>query len=600
MSSEEDLKKTISDLPGQPGVYKYYNKQGKLIYVGKAKNLKKRVSSYFTKSNVSLKTRRLVSEIRKIEYVIVDTEIDALLLENNLIKENQPRYNILLKDDKSFPFVCISNERFPKIYSTRRHEKNEGEYFGPYSNVKTLNNILELIRKLYKIRTCSLNLSEKNVEAGKFKVCLEYHINNCLGPCEGLQDEPSYLEEIEQARHILKGNLKQVRDFFKEKMNTAAEQLEFELAQDYKAKIESLDKFQSRTVIVNKKIGDVDVISISSSEGEAFVNYMKAESGMVNISESFRIKKKTDEEDEVLLPNILYNLRQRFESHAREVFSNVNFDSWDSGLTITVPKIGDKRSLVELSLKNALLFKKEHISKHLSSDSYPKRVLKELQKELQLSELPSTIECFDNSNIQGTNPVASMVCFKNARPSKKDYRHFKIKTVEGPDDFKSMNEIVSRRYSRVINEDKPLPNLIIIDGGKGQLHAACDALKELGVYGQIPIIGIAKKLEEIYYPEDQLPLHISKKSEALRLIQQLRDEAHRFAITFHRNLRSKGQTASSLDEVPGIGPSTKKKLYQRFKSFKKIAEASEDELVEVIGQAKAKNLLQFLQQIGAA
>ncbi|WP_422360593.1 excinuclease ABC subunit UvrC [Reichenbachiella sp.] len=589
----------LKTLPNSPGVYKYFN-QEVLIYVGKAKNIKKRVSSYFNKQKGnSLKTRKLVKEIDHIEYVIVDSEYDALLLENNLIKENQPKYNILLKDDKSFPFICISNERFPKIFSTRRDELNEGEYFGPYTSVKALNNVLELIRSLYKVRTCNYILSEKNVADKKFKVCLEYHIGNCLGPCEGLQTEESYLKEIDQARHIIKGHLKIVKDHFLTSMKTAAEELEFETAQEYKSKIDFLDKFQSRTVVVNKKLKGLDVIAITSLDKKAFVNYMRVDNGIINISDSLTISKRLDETDEQILESLILQLRERFGSTSNTILTNKIFEYWNESVEIIVPQIGDKKKLVELSLKNALYHKKEALSQAEKSKQKENRVTQQLMEDLKLKSIPNHIECFDNSNIQGTNPVASMVCFKNGKPSKKDYRHFKIKTVVGPDDFGSMKEIVFRRYKRLQEENAPFPNLIVIDGGKGQLHAACDALKELDIYTEIPIIGIAKRLEEIYYPEDSIPLHISKKSESLKLIQQLRDEAHRFAITFHRSLRSKSQVVSELDQVVGIGDKTKQKLLTKFKSYKKIRQASPEELIKEIGKAKAKILLEHIQKKGS-
>lgn len=589
----------LKSLPDAPGVYKYFNKDV-LIYVGKAKNLKKRVSSYFNKqSGTSLKTKKLVKEIDRMEYVIVDSEYDALLLENNLIKENQPKYNILLKDDKSFPFICISNDRFPKIFSTRRDELNEGEYFGPYTSVKALNNVLELIRSLYKVRTCNYLLSEKNIAAKKFKVCLEYHIGNCLGPCEGLQSEEDYLGEIDQARHIIKGHLKIVKDHFLSRMKSASEALEFETAQEFKTKIEFLDKFQSRTVIVNKKLIGIDVITITSTEKKAFVNYMRVDNGIINISDSVTISKRLEETDEDVLELIILELRERFQSVSRTILSNKSFEFWDDRVEVVVPQIGDKKKLIELSLKNALYHKKESLSQAEKSKQKSTRVTEQLKEDLKLKTVPNHIECFDNSNIQGTNPVASMVCFKNGKPSKKDYRHFKIKTVVGPDDFGSMKEIVYRRYKRLQDEKQPFPNLIVIDGGKGQLHAACDALKELGIYSDIPIIGIAKRLEEIYYPEDSIPLHISKKSESLKLIQQLRDEAHRFAITFHRSLRSKGQTKSELDDIKGIGEKTRLKLLEEFKSFKKITQASEEELAAFIGKQKAKVITDYIQKKGS-
>lgn len=589
----------LKSLPNSPGVYKYFNK-GVLIYVGKAKNLKKRVTSYFNKqTGNSLKTRKLVREIDHVDYVIVDSEYDALLLENNLIKENQPKYNILLKDDKSFPFICISNDRFPKIYSTRRAELNEGEYFGPYTSVKALNNVLELIRSLYHVRTCNYLLSEKNIENKKFKVCLEYHIGNCLGPCEDLQSESSYLAEIDQARHIIKGHLKIVKDHFLSSMKTAAEELNFESAQEFKTKIEFLDKFQSRTVIVNKKLKGIDVITITSTEKKAFVNYMRVDNGIINISDSITVKKRLDESDEQVLELLIIELRERFNSESKTILSNKIFEYWEDSMEVNVPQIGDKRKLVELSLKNALYHKKEALSQAEKTKQKENRVTQQLKDDLKLKAIPNHIECFDNSNIQGTNPVASMVCFKNGKPSKKDYRHFKIKTVIGPDDFGSMKEIVFRRYKRLQDENIPFPNLIVIDGGKGQLHAACDALKELGIYTDIPIIGIAKRLEEIYYPEDSIPLHISKKSESLKLIQQLRDEAHRFAITFHRSLRSKGQVKSELDLILGIGEKTKQKLLQEFKSYKKIELASFQQLEAIIGKKKALILLGHIQKKGS-
>lgn len=589
----------LKSLPNTPGVYKYFNKEV-LIYVGKAKNIKKRVSSYFNKqTGNSLKTRKLVSEIDHIEYVIVDSEYDALLLENNLIKENQPKYNILLKDDKSFPFICISNDRFPKIYTTRRNELDEGEYFGPYTSVRALNNVIELIRSLYKVRTCNYLLTGKNIANKKFKVCLEYHIGNCLGPCEGLQNEEDYLKEIDQARHIIKGHLKIVKDHYLVSMKSAAEQLAFEEAQEYKTKIDLLDKFQFHTVIVNKKLKDIDVITITSTEKKAFINYMRVDNGMVNISDSVTINKRLDESDEQMLELLIIELRDRFNSSSRTILSNKSFEFWQEDTEVVIPQIGDKKKLVELSLKNALYHKKEAISQAEKSKQKENRVTQQLMDDLKLKVIPNHIECFDNSNIQGTNPVASMVCFKNGKPSKKDYRHYKIKTVIGPDDFGSMREIVTRRYKRLQEENLPFPNLIVIDGGKGQLHAACDALKELGIYTEIPVIGIAKRLEEIYYPEDSIPLHISKKSESLKLIQQLRDEAHRFAITFHRSLRSKTQVTSELDAIPGIGPQTRQKLLTSFKSYKKILQASEAEIAAAIGVAKAKVILNYTQKKGS-
>ncbi len=579
----------LGSLPGNPGVYKFFDKENTLIYIGKAKNLKKRVQSYFSKSSQhNRKTVRLVSEIGSIEVTIVNSEFDALLLENNLIKENQPKYNILLKDDKSFPSILITNERFPKIYSTRRIDKSKGIYFGPYTSVKAMNNVLDLIRKLYKIRTCNLALTESNIKNGKFKICLEYHIGNCLGPCEGLQEEAEYLEEVDHCKQILKGNIAFVKRYFQDKMQTASSTLDFENAQKYKDKLELLEKFQARSLIVSQKVSDVDVFTITNAENYAIVNYMRIEHGTIIASETVELKRRLDETDEELLLHAIISLRSKFNSENTEILTNLAIPSINDSISIYQPKIGDKKKLIELSIKNALFYKKEKISRQSQSENSSTRILKQLQEELKLTELPNHIECFDNSNIQGTNPVASMVCFKNGKPSKKDYRHFNIKTVVGPDDFGSMKEIVTRRYTRLKNEGVAFPKLIVIDGGKGQLNAAIEALKSISLYGQIPVIGIAKKLEELYFPEDPIPLHLSKKSESLKLLQHLRDEAHRFAITFHRDKRSKSSIVSELDLISGIGDQSKQKLYHKFRTIKNIKEASITELSEAIGLAKAK------------
>lgn len=593
MEVKELQNHNFKSVPSNPGVYKFYNSESKLIYVGKAKNIRKRVSSYFSESKlISRKTRTLVREIDTVEFSIVNSEFDALLLENNLIKENQPKYNILLKDDKSFPFICISNERFPKIYATRRYNIKKGEYFGPYTNVKAMNNVLDLIRKLYKIRTCSLSLTKTNIEKKKFKVCLEYHIGNCLGPCVGLQTEADYLEEIEQSRHILKGNIKIVLSYFKNEMKSASQGLEFEVASGYKTKLELLEKFQAKSVIVNKKLKNTDIFSILSEENKAIINYMHIDNGYINISDTFLINKKLEETDEEILKLIIINTQRKYLSSNRLIICNKEIHSWNEDIKLVKPIRGDKKTLLDLSIKNVLIYKKELIKRQTSKEESWERILKQLQTDLKLTTLPLHIECFDNSNIQGTNPVASMVCFKKAKPSKKDYRHYKIKTVEGPDDFGSMKEIVTRRYSRLIQEEVSLPNLVIVDGGKGQLSAAVEALKAVGVYNSIPIIGIAKKLEEIYYPEDSVPLHLSKKSESLKLIQQLRDEAHRFAITFHRKLRSKNSFQSVLDEIAGIGPKTKDRLIKEFRTLDKIRTASIKELSELVGKKKAELIIE--------
>lgn len=586
-------------LPHEPGVYKFFDKENNIIYVGKAKDLVKRVSSYFTKvgGGVNRKTARLVRETHSIEFVIVNSEFDALLLENSLIKENQPKYNILLKDDKTFPSICITNERFPRIYSTRRILPAEGEYFGPYTSVKAMNNVIELLRKLYKIRTCNFNLSSSNIAKKKFKVCLEYHLGNCLGPCEGFQQEENYLEEVSGAREILKGNIGLVKSSFKQLMQVAARELKFEVAQTYKTKLDYLEKFQAKSLIVNPKISDTDVFGIIEDGDRFYINYMKIDHGAIRISETMEAKKRLEEPDEELYQLIVFSLRAKYQSQSTEVITNKKMPGWND-LVITEPKIGDKRKLLDLSLKNALFFKNEKALLKEGSKSPADKVLEQLQNDLGLQRPPIQIECFDNSNIQGTNPVASMVCFKNGKPSKSDYRKFNIRSVVGPDDFASMREVVFRRYKRVRDEELPLPDLIIVDGGKGQLSAACQSLKELNLYGQIPIIGIAKRLEEIYYPEDPVPLHINKKSPTLKLLQHLRDEAHRFAITFHRSKRNKATVKSVLDDVKGIGPSTKKKLLTYFKSVKRIEEADLSLLEELVGLSRAKAVYQELKKRG--
>ena len=583
-----------SMLPNQPGVYKFYNKEDKLIYVGKAKSLRKRVSSYFTKSHqLNRKTRKLISEIVGIAYTIANTEFDALLLENNLIKENQPKYNILLKDDKTFPYICIINERFPRIISTRKFDPTYGEYFGPFSSVAAMKNVLELIRKLYTIRTCKLNLTPKNIQQNKFKVCLEYHIGNCKGPCENLQTEQDYTQEIEQARNILKGNLGVVKTYFKEHMSTAASKLEFETAQLFKDKLGLLEKFQIKSTVVNPKLSELDVFSIVTEKQTAFVNYMQVNNGAITLAKTVEIKKKLDETNDEVLRLVAVELRDQHNSNHKEVISNEELDLGE-GIVNTVPKIGDKKKLLDLSLKNALEYKKEKLT--YSGKKKKNEVLVQMKMDLKLTEIPEHIECFDNSNLQGTNPVASMVCFKDGKPSKKDYRHFNIKTVVGPDDFASMKEIVHRRYQRLLNENAPLPQLIVIDGGKGQLSSACEALKDLDLYGKIPIVGIAKRLEEIYYPEDSIPVHISKKSPSLLLLQRIRDEAHRFAITFHRNKRSSATFNTELESIPGVGKNTTDKLLLNFKSTTKVKSATLEQLTEVVGSQKAQTVYNYFKQ----
>jgi excinuclease ABC subunit C len=583
------LKDVVARLPESPGIYRFYNEEDILIYVGKAKSIRKRVSSYFSKSNgVNRKTLKLVSEIRKIDYTVSNTEFDALLLENNFIKQNQPKYNILLKDDKTFPYICILKEPFPRIIYTRQYQPAQGEYFGPYSSVVAMKNVLDLVRKLYTIRTCSLLLSENNIQQKKFKVCLEYHIGNCKGPCEGLVDEKAYAEEIEQARYILKGNITVVYHHFTEQMKNASAHLEFERAHLYKEKLDTLERFQTKSLVVNKDLTDIEVFTISSDEEYAYVNYLQIKEGSIIFSKTIELKKKLDEPDDELLSLTAFELREQIRSVNKVILSNVPITVLEEGVENVIPKIGDKRKLVELSIKNALELKKEKLFLREGKRSRQKEVLTILQKDMKLPTLPVVIECFDNSNLQGTTPVASMVRFVDGKPDKKGYRHFNIKTVEGPDDFASMKEIVGRRYKRLVEEALPLPDLIIVDGGKGQLSSACEALKELNLYGAIPIAGIAKKLEEIYYPEDPFPLHMNKKSPGLMLLQQIRDEAHRFAITFHRQKRSKTQLTTELEELEGIGKKTTERLLQHFKSVKKIKEAPIEEIARIVGQKKAE------------
>ena len=588
MEFQRFAKTEIDILPTTPGVYKFFNAEN-IIYVGKAKNLRKRVSSYFSRSQLdNRKTLKLVSEIQFIEVVSVNSEFDALLLENNLIKENQPKYNILLKDDKSFPSICITNERFPRVFATRRIDKSLGNYFGPYTSVKAMNSVLDLIRKIYTIRTCNFNLSQKNIDGNKFKVCLEYHLKNCLGPCEGLQTEEQYLEDISQAKEILKGRISVVRNSFQDAMLDAADKLNYELAQTFKEKIAYLEKFQASSLIVQSKITDIDVATILHENQNSIINFMVIENGTIKVSETVEAKNNLAESLEEILVTVLINLKNKYGSTNKEILSNIEISEW-SEFQVSVPKIGDKKKLVNLSLQNALLRKNQKKNSH-PAETRGKEILEELQEILKLKALPTHIECFDNSNIQGTNPVASMVCFKHGKPSKKDYRKFNIKTVEGPDDFGSMREVVGRRYKYLKEEKLPMPNLIVIDGGKGQLNAAIEALKALDLYGTIPLIGIAKRLEEIYMPEDTLPLHISKKSPALMLLQRIRDEAHRFAITFHKSKRSKSALQSDLDNITGIGPKTSALLLKAYGSVERIKDASKKDLERLIGIRKANIL----------
>jgi excinuclease ABC subunit C len=594
MDEAGNIKDLLARLPNQPGVYKYFDELNTIIYVGKAKNLKKRVTSYFVKVHDNRKTNMLVSRIRDIQFTIVDSEYEALLLENTLIKEFQPRYNINLKDDKSYPFIRITKEAFPKVYPMRNPVKDGSEYFGPYASKKMMQSILDLIQKLYPTRNCNLPLTPKNIAAGNFRVCLEYQIGNCKGPCQALQSQEDYLQSIANIRHILRGNLAEVKRHIRYKIDESVKVLAFEEAQDLKEKLDSLEMFQNKSTVVNTKINNTDVFGFAGTETTAFINYLRVANGMIIQSQNLEIKKKNDETDEEILLNAIAQFKNTNQGESEEFIVPFKVDL-ETGFPITVPVMGDKKKLLELSLKNAFYLKQERqlSAEKLDPDLKVDRVLSTMQKDLRLTTLPRHIECFDNSNIQGTNPVSACVVFRNAKPSKSDYRHFNIRTVVGPDDFASMREVITRRYSRMLAENTQLPDLIVVDGGKGQLSSAVDALRELGIYGQVPVIGIAKRLEELYYPGDPLPLYLDKKSETLKVIQQMRDEAHRFGITHHRNRRSKGFAISSLTEIEGVGEKTTDLLLKHFKSVKKIREASEEQLKELIGPKLAATVYHY-------
>ncbi|HQF01604.1 MAG TPA: excinuclease ABC subunit UvrC [Bacteroidales bacterium] len=593
------IKTIIRTLPDKPGVYQFLDEKDKVIYIGKAKSLKKRVSSYFSKdTGQSGKTTVMVKKIAGIQHVVVDTELDALLLENNLIKKYQPRYNVNLKDDKSFPWLCIKNERFPRIFSTRHVIHDGSEYYGPYASVKLMNTLLDLIRQLYPLRTCKFSLSKKNIRAKKFKVCLEYHLGNCKGPCEGLQAEEDYNEAIAEIREIIKGNINNVVSNLRKLMKQYADLLAFEKAQVVKEKLNMLERYQSKSLVVNPRINNVDVFSIISDQESAYVNYLRIINGAIVQAHTIEMKKKLDETDSELLTLAVADLRQRFESDSQELILPFNLDFKFPAIIVTIPKIGDKKQLLDLSERNAKYYKLEKRKQMelVDPERHTKRILSTMMKDLRLPELPIHIECFDNSNIQGDYPVAAMVCFKNAKPSKADYRHFNINTVAGPNDYASMEEVILRRYKRIVEEQQTLPQLIIIDGGKGQLSSAVGILEKIGLRGKISIIAIAEKLEELYFPNDPVPLHIDKKSETLRLIQYMRDEAHRFGITHYRKKHEKGVIKSTLTEIDGIGEGYAKKLLYKFKSVKRIGEASLEELQQAIGKVKGKQVYDFFQK----
>ena len=588
----------IQTLPDNPGIYQYFDKDGRILYVGKAKNIKKRVSSYFNKTHDSGRINVMVRKIVVIKHIIVPTETDALLLENSLIKSLQPRYNVLLKDDKTYPWICIKKEPFSRIFSTRNKIKDGSEYFGPYTSFKTVYTILDLIKELYSLRTCNYDLSSANIKNEKYKVCLEYHIGNCKGPCEGFEALENYQNHIDHIREILKGNFKQSLREFKIQMHAYAADMQFEQAQRIKEKITVLEKYQSRSTIANPKLTNIDVFSIVSDESAGFVNFIEISHGSIIRSHTMELKKKLEETDKELLELAIIEMRERFGLQSKEIVVPFAVELGEN-VKITVPQLGDKKEILEFSIRNAKYYRLEQLKQIqiVDPDRHTNRIMAQMQKDLRLPSEPRHIECFDNSNIQGSNPVAACVVFKDGKPCKKDYRHFNIKSVEGPNDFASMEEVVYRRYRRMLDEGQPLPQLIIIDGGKGQLSSALKSLDALGLRGKIAIIGIAKRLEELFYPEDPVPLYLDKKSETLKVIQQLRNEAHRFGISHHRDKRSKGALQTSVETIPGIGEKTMLTLIKHFKSIKRMMQATEKEIGDVVGLSKAKKIIDFYKTI---
>ncbi len=598
----EEFSAIAGTIPVQPGIYKYYNSDNELIYVGKAKHLRKRVSSYFSKTFTNYKTAELVNRIKKIEFTIVNSEQDAFLLENSLIKEYQPLFNINLKDDKSYPFIVVKNEPFPRVFFTRKKVKDGSQYFGPYTSVAKVRDLLEFIKQNIPLRTCKLNLSENNIAKRKFKVCLEYHLGNCKGPCEGFQSPADYDEGIERLKNLLKGNMNPVMQDLKKQVKVHAEKMEFEKAAFYQNKIEQLQNYQSKSTVVNTNTGTVDVCTILEEGDTAYVNYLAVSNGTIILTKTITLQKKLEETREEVLAFAIAQLRQTFNSEAKEILIPFSIEYPEENIVLTIPRHGDKKKLLELSEKNVNFFKEELHAKKLlkledKSDSEKKAVLLQLQEDLQLSALPDHIECFDNSNLHGTNAVAAMVCFKDGQPSKADYRHFNIKTVEGINDFASMAEVVKRRYKRVLEENKPIPQLIIIDGGKGQLSAALESIGELGLTGKTTLVGLAKNQEELFFAGDTASLQLPWNSESLKLIRRIRDEVHRFGISFHRNKRSKAAIQNELENIPGIGQQTADTLLKQFKSVKKIKETGLPELEQAIGKSKAKIVYNALHDI---
>lgn len=594
--SDLDVREKVKLLPHTPGVYQFLDAEGTILYVGKAKDLRHRVTSYFAKTHTDGKTNILVRKIVDLRVIHVPTEFEALLLENSLIKQHQPRYNILLRDDKSFPFIRIVNERFPRVEGMRNPEQDGSEYYGPYAGVRTMKTVLQLTHKLYKLRTCNYDLSPKNIAAGKFKRCLEYHIGNCRAPCEGLQDEADYNTSITQVREIVKGRVSGLLKVLKPLMHEHAERLEFEAAEDYRSRIERLENYRAKSIVVNPDIGDVDIYGLVSDTSSTYVSYMRVIDGAIVHGITIELKRRLEESDVEMLQLAIAELRERYHGTAPEAIVPFDPEIEVPGLTFIVPKIGDKKKLLELCERNARFFlaDKQKQEKLVDPEASTNRILEQMKQDLHLSELPRHIECFDNSNTQGTDPVSACVVFKDAKPSKKDYRHFNIRTVEGPDDFASMEESVERRYARLITEGEPLPQLVVIDGGKGQLHAAMNVFDRLGLRGKVALVGIAKRLEELYFPDDPAPLHIDKRSSTLRVIQQMRDEAHRFGITHHRGKRSKRIVRTGLEEIPGIGPGTAQKLLKEFGSIRGIKEAAPAAVQALIGESRATVLLKAL------
>ena len=592
------LKKLVAVLPESPGVYQYLDKNGTIIYVGKAKRLKRRVSSYFNKYQERAKIRVLVRNINDIKHIVVDSEQDALLLENNLIKKYQPRYNSLLKDDKTYPWICVKNEPFPRIFSTRKFVRDGSTYFGPYTSGFAMKTLLELIRQLYPIRTCALNLSHDAVVKGKYKICLEHHIGNCLGPCEGRQTEEDYAEAVSNIKEILKGNSNAVLELLKTKMNALSKDYKFEEAQQIKNKIDKLSEFQSKSTIVSPTIHNVDVFSIIDDDDCAYINFMKVVNGAIVQVHTFEMQKHIEEDKESTLLSVIQEARERYLSTSHEIIVPFDLDFELDNITFTIPQRGDKKKLLELSQRNALTYKHEKLKQQLNRnpEKRTERIMETMKKDLRLKECPVLIEGFDNSNIQGTNPVASCVVFRNGKPSKRDYRHFNIKTVVGANDFASMEEIIYRRYSRQLEEGNELPQLILIDGGKGQLGAAVNSLTKLGLMGKISVIGIAKRLEELYYPGDPVPLYLDKNSETLKVLQNVRNESHRFGITFHRDKRSKAFLVSELDNIKGIGDKTKEALFNELKTIDAIRTAPVETLEKIVGKAKAVVVANYFRQ----